>query len=110
MLAGAEAKFVDQLQTAAITGYYVTAVDVAGKESLPSRSSYTDGSTLDSLQFQVSIPMAIHFQGLRPLHQEQQLAERAQLLANRFQRMLLPRQLALKQRRRSFTRTDLESQ
>ncbi|KRE90522.1 carboxypeptidase [Paenibacillus sp. Soil766] len=49
VLAGAETKFVDQLQTAAITGYYVTAVDVAGKESTPSRSSYTDGSTLDSL-------------------------------------------------------------
>ena len=46
VLAGAEAKFTDQLPTAAITGYYVTAVDVAGKESVPSRSSYTDGSTL----------------------------------------------------------------
>ncbi|OCT17007.1 carboxypeptidase [Paenibacillus pectinilyticus] len=49
VLAGAEAKFVDPLQTAGLTGYYVTAVDVAGKESVPSRSSYTDGSTLDSL-------------------------------------------------------------
>lgn len=49
VLAGSEAKFIDQLQSANLTGYYVTAVDVAGKESPPSRSSYTDGTTLDSL-------------------------------------------------------------
>jgi penicillin-binding protein len=49
VLAGADPKFVDHIPGASLMGYYVTAVDVAGKESLPSRSSYTDGSSLDSL-------------------------------------------------------------
>ncbi|MCY9668046.1 transglycosylase domain-containing protein [Paenibacillus alginolyticus] len=49
VLAGAETKFTDQIPGTSLIGYYVTAVDVAGKESVPSRSSYTDGSSLDSL-------------------------------------------------------------
>ncbi|MDD9270145.1 transglycosylase domain-containing protein [Paenibacillus sp. GCM10023248] len=49
VLAGDEAKFNDTIPAASLMGYYVTAVDVAGKESAPSRSSYTDGSSLDSL-------------------------------------------------------------
>ncbi|NOV03295.1 transglycosylase domain-containing protein [Paenibacillus planticolens] len=49
VLAGAEAKFVDMIPSTSLMGYYVTAVDVAGKESVPSRSAYTDGSSLDSL-------------------------------------------------------------
>ncbi|KRF32051.1 transglycosylase domain-containing protein [Paenibacillus sp. Soil787] len=49
VLAGAETKFNDQIPGSSLIGYYVTAVDVAGKESAPSRSSYTDGSSLDSL-------------------------------------------------------------
>lgn len=49
VLAGAEAKFTDPISASNLTGYYVTAVDVVGKESPPSRSSYTDGSSLDSL-------------------------------------------------------------
>lgn len=49
VLAGADAKFVDTIPASSLMGYYVTAVDVAGKESVPSRSAYTDGSSLDSL-------------------------------------------------------------
>ncbi|WP_261807559.1 transglycosylase domain-containing protein [Paenibacillus sp. N3.4] len=49
VLAGAETKFTDHIPSSGLVGYYVTAVDVAGKESIPSRSSYTDGSSLDSL-------------------------------------------------------------
>lgn len=49
VLAGAETKFIDTIPSASLMGYYVTAVDVAGKESTPSRSAYTDGSSLDSL-------------------------------------------------------------
>lgn len=49
VLAGSDAKFNDTIPAASLMGYYVTAVDVAGKESTPSRSSYTDGSSLDSL-------------------------------------------------------------
>ncbi|RTE03608.1 transglycosylase domain-containing protein [Paenibacillus whitsoniae] len=49
VMVGAEAKFTDQPPAGGPAGYYVTAVDVAGKESTPSRAAYTDGSTLDSL-------------------------------------------------------------
>ncbi|MEW9697861.1 transglycosylase domain-containing protein [Paenibacillus sp. SI8] len=49
VLAGAETKFVDQVPASSLMGYYVTAVDVAGKESAPSRSVYTDGSSIDTL-------------------------------------------------------------
>ncbi|MFC5453152.1 transglycosylase domain-containing protein [Paenibacillus aestuarii] len=49
VLAGAETKFTDQVPPSSLEGYYITAVDVAGKESAPSRSAYTDGSSLDTL-------------------------------------------------------------
>ncbi|MFD0697202.1 transglycosylase domain-containing protein [Paenibacillus sp. GCM10027628] len=49
VLAGAETKFTDQVPASSLMGYYVTAVDVAGKESAPSRTAYTDGSSLDTL-------------------------------------------------------------
>ncbi|MCD1257943.1 transglycosylase domain-containing protein [Paenibacillus athensensis] len=49
VLAGAETKFTDQVPASSLEGYYITAVDVAGKESPPSRGSYTDGSSLDTL-------------------------------------------------------------
>ncbi|GGI43064.1 hypothetical protein GCM10008018_00180 [Paenibacillus marchantiophytorum] len=49
VLAGEEAKFTDHIPASSLMGYYITAVDVVGKESQASRSSYTDGSSLDSL-------------------------------------------------------------
>ncbi|TDF96542.1 transglycosylase domain-containing protein [Paenibacillus piri] len=47
--AGAETKFTDQASGSGVFGYYVTAVDVAGRESVPSKASFTDGSSLDTL-------------------------------------------------------------
>ncbi|TBL78297.1 transglycosylase domain-containing protein [Paenibacillus thalictri] len=44
-----EAKLTDPISGAGIYGYYVTAVDVAGNESVPSKASYTDGSSVDPL-------------------------------------------------------------
>jgi penicillin-binding protein len=49
ILAGKETKFIDQEPGAGIFGYYVTAVDVAGRESVPSKASYTDGTAIDPL-------------------------------------------------------------
>jgi penicillin-binding protein len=48
-LAGNETKFTDQVGGNGAFGYYVTAVDVAGKESLPSKASFTDGTNVDTL-------------------------------------------------------------
>jgi penicillin-binding protein len=48
-LVGEETKFTDQAAGNGSFGYYVTAVDVAGKESAPSKASFTDGSTVDTL-------------------------------------------------------------
>lgn len=48
VMAGAETKFTDNAPAGASYGYYVTAVDVAGKESAPSQTAYTDGA-LDML-------------------------------------------------------------
>ncbi|MDF2963359.1 MAG: carboxypeptidase, partial [Paenibacillus sp.] len=47
--AGAETKFSDQTAGTGVFGYYVTAVDVAGKESVPSKASFTDGTSVDTL-------------------------------------------------------------
>ncbi|MFD0680431.1 MULTISPECIES: transglycosylase domain-containing protein [unclassified Paenibacillus] len=47
--AGAETKFTDQAPGSSVLGYYVTAVDVAGKESAPSRASFTDGTNIEIL-------------------------------------------------------------
>lgn len=44
VMAGAETKFTDTTSGGGVFGYYVTAVDVAGKESAPSQAAYTDGS------------------------------------------------------------------
>lgn len=44
IIAGEETKFTDTVAGGGIYGYYVTAVDVAGKESAPSQTAYTDGS------------------------------------------------------------------
>ncbi|CAG7622526.1 transglycosylase domain-containing protein [Paenibacillus allorhizosphaerae] len=49
VMAGDETKFTDSVANGGIYGYYVTAVDVAGKESLPSKAAYTDGSMMDLL-------------------------------------------------------------
>jgi penicillin-binding protein len=48
-LSGEETKFTDQISVNGAFGYYVTAVDVAGKESLPSKASFTDGTNVDTL-------------------------------------------------------------
>ncbi|WP_311198860.1 fibronectin type III domain-containing protein [Paenibacillus hexagrammi] len=37
------------MPASSLQGYYITAVDVAGKESSPSRAAFTDGSSLDTL-------------------------------------------------------------
>lgn len=44
VIAGEETKFTDTTPGAGVFGYYITAVDVAGKESAPSQAAYTDGS------------------------------------------------------------------
>ncbi|MBP1996486.1 transglycosylase domain-containing protein [Paenibacillus eucommiae] len=44
IIAGQESKFVVQTSASTIDGYYVTAVDVGGKESPPSKQAFTDGS------------------------------------------------------------------
>ncbi|MCZ8511385.1 transglycosylase domain-containing protein [Paenibacillus filicis] len=49
VMAGNETKFTDNTPGGAIYGYYVTAVDVAGKESAPSKAAYTDGTIMDLL-------------------------------------------------------------
>ncbi|SEB43833.1 transglycosylase domain-containing protein [Paenibacillus sp. GP183] len=43
VLAGAEPKFTDQVPPSTVNSYYVTAVDVAGKESTPNQYVSTDG-------------------------------------------------------------------
>ncbi|MEK8131915.1 transglycosylase domain-containing protein [Paenibacillus filicis] len=48
LLAGQETKFTDQVG-AGLYGYYITAVDVAGHESQPSKAAYTDGTSTDLL-------------------------------------------------------------
>ncbi|WP_159887110.1 transglycosylase domain-containing protein [Paenibacillus puerhi] len=48
LLADQETKFTDQVG-AGLYGYYVTAVDVAGQESVPSKAAYTDGTSMDLL-------------------------------------------------------------
>lgn len=47
--AGKETKYTDQVSAGGVYGYYVTAVDVAGRESAPSKVSFTDGSSIDPL-------------------------------------------------------------
>jgi penicillin-binding protein len=47
VLIGQEARLVDKQATQWLVGYYVTSVDVAGKESSPSRVVYSDGNTAD---------------------------------------------------------------
>ncbi|UUZ85785.1 hypothetical protein LJK88_21255 [Paenibacillus sp. P26] len=54
VMAGDETKFTDNASGNAVYGYYVTAVDVAGKESTPSKAAYTDGSTMDLLPLTIS--------------------------------------------------------
>jgi len=44
VLSGQEPVFTDTLARAGVNGYYLTAVDVAGRESVPSRVVYSDGS------------------------------------------------------------------
>ncbi|OXM85891.1 transglycosylase domain-containing protein [Paenibacillus rigui] len=46
---GQETKFTDSIGGSGVFGYYVTAVDVAGKESVPSKAGYTDGASVDLL-------------------------------------------------------------
>lgn len=46
-LIGQEARIVDKPPTQGLVGYYVTAVDVVGKESPPSRVVYSDGNSGD---------------------------------------------------------------
>ncbi|WP_179223877.1 transglycosylase domain-containing protein [Paenibacillus tyrfis] len=47
VIAGDEAKFTDSVNGGNLYGYYVTAVDVAGNESVPSKAAYTDGTSVD---------------------------------------------------------------
>ncbi|WP_248926485.1 transglycosylase domain-containing protein [Paenibacillus hamazuiensis] len=47
--AGHETKFTDKEPGGGVYGYYLLAVDVAGKESVPSKAAYTDGSSVDPL-------------------------------------------------------------
>lgn len=47
VLSGAALAFGDNLNPQKTTGYYVTAVDVAGKESRPSKVVLTDGTSLE---------------------------------------------------------------
>lgn len=47
VIAGDEAKFTDSVNGGNVYGYYVTAVDVAGNESVPSKAAYTDGTSVD---------------------------------------------------------------
>ncbi|WP_231506286.1 transglycosylase domain-containing protein [Paenibacillus sp. UNC451MF] len=49
ILAGDETKFTEQTNASSAIGYYVTAVDVAGNESIPSKGAYTDGTSKDLL-------------------------------------------------------------
>lgn len=50
VLTGNETKFTDGgALTGVLYGYYVTAVDVAGNESVPSKAAYTDGTAMDLL-------------------------------------------------------------
>ncbi|NHN28487.1 transglycosylase domain-containing protein [Paenibacillus agricola] len=49
-LAGEETQFTDQAAGNGSFGYYVTAVDVGGHESAPSKASFTDGSSVDTNQ------------------------------------------------------------
>lgn len=46
-LIGQEARLTDKPASQGLVGYYVTAVDVVGKESPPSRVVYTDGNSGD---------------------------------------------------------------
>lgn len=48
VLAGAETKFTDQIAPG-LHGYYVTAVDVGGHESPPSKAAFTDGTAMELL-------------------------------------------------------------
>jgi penicillin-binding protein len=48
VLSGQDTVFYDKPTDFGIYGYYVTAVDVAGKESSPSRAVYSDGSVLEA--------------------------------------------------------------
>lgn len=45
IFAGDETVFTDTLPSSGTVGYYITAVDVAGKESVPSLAVYSDGTT-----------------------------------------------------------------
>lgn len=47
VLSGQETQFSESVPQGGVNGYYVTAVDVAGKESSPSRIVYSDGSSVD---------------------------------------------------------------
>jgi penicillin-binding protein len=51
VLTGQELKFTDSFRNQPMIGYYVTAVDIAGKESGPSIAVYTNGSSLNLTPF-----------------------------------------------------------
>jgi penicillin-binding protein len=51
VLTGQELKFTDSFRNQPLIGYYVTAVDIAGKESGPSIAVYTNGSSLNLTPF-----------------------------------------------------------
>ncbi|MCU6795228.1 penicillin-binding protein [Paenibacillus sp. WQ 127069] len=57
--AGEETKFTDQAAGNGVFGYYVTAVDVGGQESAPSKASFTDGSIVDPLSLIPDVSGAI---------------------------------------------------
>jgi penicillin-binding protein len=49
VIAGDATQFMETRTAGGIYGYYVTAVDVAGHESVPSKAAYTDGTSVDPL-------------------------------------------------------------
>jgi len=51
VLSGRETVFTDSIPQSGVNGYYVTAVDVAGKESAPSTIVYSDGSSINPSLF-----------------------------------------------------------
>ncbi|SDD99631.1 penicillin-binding protein [Paenibacillus sp. UNCCL117] len=65
LLAGEETKFTDQAGPG-VFGYYVTAVDVAGRESVPSKAAYTDGTSVDLLFLTPDSDGAIDPAGVAP--------------------------------------------
>lgn len=49
VLVGDQSEFQDTLSMSNVYGYYLTAVDAAGRESIPSKTVYSDGTWLDSI-------------------------------------------------------------